>query len=156
MEDRVASVHLTRFPTAGDILGSAPKEEARQKEDWTTLLVVRDQVLKALEDARNKKLIGKPLEAQITLAAAEPVHSVLARYQDQLRYIFIVSAVTLDPTSGNGTSGVSVQVSKADGIKCERCWNYSTRVGEDKDYPTVCERCSAALDEIECSSGPAR
>jgi isoleucyl-tRNA synthetase len=44
---------------------------------------------------------------------------------------------------------VRVEIKKADGQKCERCWNYSTRVGEDKNYPTVCERCSAVLKEIE-------
>jgi isoleucyl-tRNA synthetase len=67
-----------------------------------------------------------------------------------LRYIFIVSAVTLERgASGDGVSGVKVEVSKAQGQKCSRCWNYSTHVGEDKEYPTVCERCSAVLDEIE-------
>ena len=60
-----------------------------------------------------------------------------------------MSAVTLvQGTSGNGTGGVSVQVSKADGKKCERCWNYSVHVGQDAVYPTVCERCSAVLKEI--------
>jgi len=53
--------------------------------------------------------------------------------------------------AGNGTGGVHVEVKKADGLKCERCWNYSTRVGEDKAYPTVCERCSAALKELEAA-----
>jgi len=53
--------------------------------------------------------------------------------------------------AGNGTGGVRVEVKKADGLKCERCWNYSTHVGEDKKYPTVCERCSAVLKELEAS-----
>ena len=125
-------------------------DDPKQREDWSTLLAVRTEVLKALEEARQSKLIGGAnLEAQVTVTAAEPVFSVLARYQDQLRYLFIVSAVTLvQGTSGNGTGGVSVQVSKADGKKCERCWNYSTHVGEDSVYPTVCERCSAVLKEI--------
>ena len=133
-----------------DILGDAPRENKEQTEDWSTLLAVRDAVLKALEEARAQKLIGKPLEAQVTIAAADPVYSVLARHEGQLKYYFIVSAVTLEPgTSGNGTGGVRVQVSAADGRKCERCWNYSTHVGEDRNYPTVCERCSAVLGEIE-------
>jgi isoleucyl-tRNA synthetase len=50
---------------------------------------------------------------------------------------------------GNGTGSVAVHVSKADGTKCSRCWNYSPLVGEDKEYPTVCERCSAVLKELE-------
>ena len=105
-------------------------------------------MLKALEEARNNKLIGTGLEAQVAVAASDPVYSVLARHSDQLRYLFIVSAVTLTKASGNGTGSVHVEVKKAEGAKCERCWNYSTRVGEDKAYPTVCERCSAVLKEL--------
>jgi isoleucyl-tRNA synthetase len=66
-----------------------------------------------------------------------------------LRYVFIVSAVTLEQKSGNGTGAVTVAVNKADGQKCDRCWNYSVHVGDDKSYPTVCERCSAVLNELE-------
>ena len=94
------------------------------------------------------KLIGGNLEAQVSLTASDPAYSVLARYKEQLRYIFIVSAVELKQAA-NGDTGLKVQVSKAPGLKCERCWNYSTRVGEDKTFPTVCERCSAVLKEIE-------
>ena len=154
LPDRPASVHLANFPSASDILGgSAPPEDAKQAEDWKTLLAVRTEVLKALEEARQSKLIGGAnLEAQVTVTAAEPVFSVLSRYNDRLRYLFIVSAVTLkEGNSGNGTGGVTVQVSKAEGKKCDRCWNYSIHVGEDAAYPTVCERCSAVLKEIEAS-----
>ena len=76
---------------------------------------------------------------------------MLSRHADELRYLFIVSAATLTQASGNGTASVHVEVKKADGAKCERCWNYSTRVGEDKTYPTVCERCSAVLKELEAA-----
>ena len=150
MANRASSVHLTRFPATTDILGSAPPEDKKQKEDWTTLHSVRDEVLKALEEARNSKMIGGSLEAQARVTAPDPVYSVLARYRDELRYIFIVSAVTLERSaSADGATGVKVQVSKAAGEKCTRCWNYSTHVGEDQEYPTVCERCSAVLHEME-------
>ena len=152
---RPESVHLAQFPDAKDILGDdrVPPEDAQQQQDWATLLAVREQVLKALEEARNSKLIGKSLEAQVTISAPEPVYSVLTRYQEQLRYLFIVSSVTLEQAaSGNGAGSVKVTVSKADGKKCDRCWNYSTHVGEDSIYPTVCERCSAALKEIEAAT----
>jgi isoleucyl-tRNA synthetase len=156
LPDRPQSVHLSLFPSPADLLGEATAlEDSRQREDWTTLRAVRDEVLKALEEARNSKLIGGSLEAQVKVSAPEPLYAVLSRYQDQLRYLFIVSAVMLEPgTSGNGSGGVSVQVSKASGQKCERCWNYSTRVGEDARYATVCERCSAVLKEI--AGEPAR
>ena len=54
-----------------------------------------------------------------------------------------------DAVRSEALPGLGVAVRRADGKKCERCWNYSTHVGESADYPTVCERCVAALDEIE-------
>jgi isoleucyl-tRNA synthetase len=150
--DRPESVHLALFPSAEELLGEGiAADDPAQRQDWTALLGIRDEVMKALDTARNGKMIGKPLEAQVAITAADPAYSLLARYEDQLRYLFIVSAVTLTQASGNGTSGVHVEVKKADGAKCERCWNYSTHVGEDKKYPTVCERCSAVLKELEGS-----
>jgi isoleucyl-tRNA synthetase len=155
LRDRAESVHVARFPTTADILAAMTVDHANQGEDWATLRAVREEVLKALEEARNSKLIGGSLEAQVRVSAAEPVYSVLARYKEQLRYLFIVSAVTLEQgTSGNGTGGFIVQVGKAAGRKCDRCWNYSIHVGEDKTYPTVCERCSAVLREIEAEDRP--
>ncbi|HTZ81713.1 MAG TPA: class I tRNA ligase family protein, partial [Candidatus Acidoferrales bacterium] len=147
---REQSVHLAQFPAAGEILGdkASDKNDAQEK-DWASLRGVRDEVLKALEAARNEKLIGTGLEAQVLITASDPVYSLLKRYEDQLRYIFIVSQVHLAQGSGNGTGSLHVEVKKADGAKCERCWNYSVHVGEDKGYPTVCERCSAVLKEIE-------
>jgi len=160
---REESVHLAQFPVRKDILGgtSTSEEDKVQEvieklsggptpdEDWATLRSVRDEVLKALETARNNKLIGTGLEAEVAITASDPLYSLLQRYADQLRYLFIVSQVTLAQGSGNGTGSVKVEVKKADGAKCERCWNYSTHVGEDKHYVTVCERCSAVLKELE-------
>jgi isoleucyl-tRNA synthetase len=144
---RGASVALAKFPAKAEIAGP---DDAKAREDWTLLRGVREEVLKALEEARGAKLIGTGLEAQVVLTAAEPTYSVLTRYQAQLRYLFIVSAVTVQRgEASNGQSPLRVEIKKADGQKCERCWNYSTRVGEDAEYPTVCERCSAVLKEIE-------
>ncbi|HLW84885.1 MAG TPA: isoleucine--tRNA ligase [Candidatus Sulfotelmatobacter sp.] len=155
MAGRLESIHLAEFPVAAAILGDelVSEEDTQQLQDWTTLLAVREQALKALEEERNSKRIGKSLEAQLVITAADPAYSVLARYKDQLRYLFIVSAVTLTQGSGNGsTGGVHLEVKKADGAKCDRCWNYSPHVGEDKTYPTICERCSAVLKELEGNS----
>jgi isoleucyl-tRNA synthetase len=151
MASRPASVHMALFPAREEILGGANiADDPKQQQDWATLLAVREQVLKELETTRNSKLIGKSLEAQVKLTASDPVYSVLDAHRDHLRYLFIVSAVTLEPkTSGNGTGAVAVQVAKADGAKCDRCWNYSTRVGEDAAYPTVCERCAPVLHKLE-------
>lgn len=150
---RLDSVHLSKFPSSAEIMrAEGISNSPKQLEDWATLRSIRDEVLKALEEARNQKLIGAGLEAQVKVTAGEPAYSVLERYRDQLRYVFIVSSVILEKgASGNGSSGVSVEVGKAPGQKCERCYNYSTHVGEDANYPTVCERCSAVLKELEAS-----
>ena len=151
VQAREQSVHLAKFPSTADILGSSAvsTEDAQQLQEWTTLRSVRDQVLKALEEARNQKQIGKSLEAQVKLVASDALYPTLERHKDELRYLFIVSQVELEKSpSGNGTNPLTVEVSKAAGEKCDRCWNYSVHVGEDKKYPTVCERCSAVLKEI--------
>ena len=151
VEGRRDSVHLEAFPKAKDIAEGAG--DPKEAEAWTALRSVREEVLKALEEARNAKLIGGGLEAEVSITAPEPLFSMLSQHADQLRYLFIVSAVTLQQgASGNGSnSGTGVKVGKAPGLKCERCWNYSTHVGEDAKYPTVCERCRAVLREIEGS-----
>jgi isoleucyl-tRNA synthetase len=152
---RETSVHLARFPSVHDLLdGADPAAHAAFRSDWDTLLGVREEVLKALEEARREKLIGSGLEAQVTLSAPEAVYPVLERHAADLRFLFIVSAVRLQRSaSGNGAApGVQVQVARAEGSKCERCWNYSPRVGEDAEYPTICERCSAAVRQIQGQS----
>ena len=111
--------------------------------DWERIFAIRDEVLKALEDARTAKAIGSSLEAKVILTTDNGTTMFLLDYYEQLRYIFIVSQVEV-----HEGDAMSVRIEKADGTKCERCWNYSTRVGEFAEYPTVCERCFAALTEI--------
>jgi isoleucyl-tRNA synthetase len=158
LEGRPGSVHMAKFPTSAEILGgdSIAREDAQQKSDWTTLLSIRDQVLKPLEEARAKGEIGKSLEAQVKLTASDPLYAVLERHRDDLRYLFIVSQVSLERGSGNGSSSLQVEISRAAGEKCERCWNYSIRVGEDAKYPTVCERCAPVLHELDSEPGASK
>ena len=80
------------------------------------------------------------------IRASGPTYELLKNYESQLRYLFIVSQVSLTEAQGEE---IEIRIKRADGTKCERCWNYSTRVGEFERYPTVCERCAAALQEIE-------
>ncbi|MBZ5661038.1 MAG: isoleucine--tRNA ligase [Acidobacteriia bacterium] len=148
------SAHLAFFPAAeafGSSLG------ANKAANWEKLLAVRTEVLRALEVARNAKTISGALEAKVTLSAGSDLAPLLEQYQAQLPAFFIVSQVQLagsasaDALKSETIPGLGVSVSRAAGAKCERCWNYSTRVGESADYPTVCERCVKALDEIEGS-----
>jgi isoleucyl-tRNA synthetase len=155
LQNREPSVHLAVFPKPESIPGEGfsftGKETQALQTEWQDLSRVRDEVLKALEAARNQKLIGSALEAEVRLSVPESLHGLVQRHEKDLRYLFIVSSVQLEAVpSGNGSgSGITVEIRKAPGQKCERCWNYSPQVGSDSSYPTVCERCSAALKEIE-------
>jgi isoleucyl-tRNA synthetase len=155
-DERPESVHVTMFPQLEELTGKVPSgfDAAALESDWDTLLAVRHEALKALEAARAEKKIGGGLEAQLHVAAPDPLFPVLDRHRDQLRYLFIVSDVELEKSAAsNGDTGLMITVNRAPGEKCERCWNYSIHVGEDKTYPTVCERCSAVLSEIEATAG---
>jgi isoleucyl-tRNA synthetase len=136
--DTPASVHLALFP-----------EPVEQDVDliatWNRLFAVREQVLAELEKARANKLIGSSLEAAVVIRPSAKDAELLQRYAEQLRYLFIVSRVEV----GSVTEANLIEIRRAAGQKCERCWNYSTHVGEFERYPTVCERCAAALREIE-------
>ena len=149
VEGRERSVHLARFPQPDSIASGL---SAETKRDWDSLLAIRPEVMKALEEARQGKVIGSGLEAQVSITASDPVYSLLKRYESELRFLFIVSQVKLSRADGNGSSGLIVNVSRADGEKCERCWNYSVQVGENTSYPTVCERCSSTLRELEAGA----
>jgi isoleucyl-tRNA synthetase len=137
------SVHLAEFPAASQT------KDVELAARWEKLFAVRDEVLKSLETARNEKLIGSSLEAKTILTADDDLFEFLNRYAAELRYIFIVSQVELNRSSDTEKDGLRVQVVTADGKKCERCWNYSVKVGVSERYPTICERCVAVLNEIE-------
>lgn len=132
------SVHLAEFPAY---------EEAWRNDDllkrYERLFDVRGAVMKALEEARNAKLIGAGLEARITITADAATKSFLESFGEDLRFIFIVSKVEL-----REGAELDVKVDAAEGEKCERCWHYTTDVGADTRYPGACLRCAANLDEM--------
>ncbi len=149
---RPESVHLAYFPKADDVTGGTAglAHLPGLRADFDALMTVRDDVLKALEVARKEKLIGSGLEAVVTIHAPQSQYQLLERYQNDLRFLLIVSGVEIKQApDGNVNASLHVQVSKAPGTKCERCWNYSTQVGKSERYPTLCERCLAVLKEIE-------
>jgi isoleucyl-tRNA synthetase len=151
---REASVHWATFVPPQRLRESIPERFLGSLENWPRLIAVRNEVLKALEAARNEKLIGSPLDAKVVLAADGALAALLQEYRAFLPTLFIVSQAELSAESIAGAAEtqlpeLTLRIDKASGRKCERCWNYSERVGEDARYPTVCERCSAALKEIE-------
>jgi isoleucyl-tRNA synthetase len=147
---RVPSVHLAGFPVV-----AATRRDAKLDERWSQIFEVRDVALRALEEARAAKEIGSSLEARVELRLKDPLFATLSKYQDELRYVFIVSQVGVVKTDDAASPDIGAKVFRARGQKCERCWNYSERVGEFNRYPTVCERCVEALAEIEAEGTPA-
>ena len=118
---------------------------------WEKIHAVRVDVQKALELARNEKKIGKSLEAKITLGAEGELYDFLKSVESELAEIFIVSAVevTCDKqTFAGDVEGLTVSVENAQGEKCERCWKFSTTVGNDAKHPTLCAHCAAVLAEM--------
>lgn len=134
-------------------------------EEWVAVRSVRDIVSKVLEDAREKKQIGMALESRVYVHTDDKkLKAVLEKYTtsanrvDELRYFFLVSRVDVlssaDAVRTAGTLSVrtdgttTVGLSPAEGTKCDRCWHYSTTVGDSKTYDNVCERCDAALSAM--------
>jgi len=138
---KLESVHLAEFPKVSGA------DNSTLLADWERLFSIRDEVLKQLEEVRNAKVIGSSLEAKVILTVDKPTTKFLIAYYEDLRYLFIVSQVEV-----HEGDALHVEILKADGAKCERCWNYSVHIGESEKYPTVCERCVRALSEIERSA----
>ena len=113
--------------------------------DWQTVRQVKHAVNKQLEAARSAKVIGAGLSAQVSLWANDALKAVLDKLGDELRFVLITSAATVQPYSEQGEAteldGLRVQVAPADGVKCVRCWHVRTDVGMHADHPDLCNRC---------------
>jgi isoleucyl-tRNA synthetase len=134
-----ASVHMVEFPQT-----NGRKDEAELLANWDKFFDVRSSVQKSLEEKRNEKLIGSSLEAAVTVRAGGETFALLKKYEAQLASLFIVSEVVLEQAESDT---VTVEVEHAAGAKCERCWNWSTTVGEDERYPTLDRRCVVQIKE---------
>ncbi|MDY6905873.1 MAG: isoleucine--tRNA ligase [Thermodesulfobacteriota bacterium] len=150
--DEPESVHLADLPTMIE-----EWEDALLSQKWERILMIRGEVTKALETARAKKEIGHPLDAQITISADDNLVKALKSYKDDLRSLFIVSKAILgDIDSDDGEiyksdviEGLTIQVIRAPGEKCQRCWVYDISVGQDAKHPSACKRCIKALKQIQ-------
>ncbi|MBD2136671.1 isoleucine--tRNA ligase [Anabaena sp. FACHB-1237] len=136
-------------------------ENTALAEFWDTLRTLRTDVNKVMEQARIEKLIGSSLEAKVLVNIPHPqLHETIKSFNttkgnavDELRYLLLASQVEIvddavklseikyTATTENWTIGIV----NADGQKCDRCWNYSTHVGESSEHPLLCERCVPAL-----------
>jgi len=141
------SVQLTDFPEVDD---QANFDSLRTK--WEKIIDVRDDILKALEESRNAKTIGKSLEAKVTVYAKEDVVVLLKDANIDFAQLSIVSAfevATIEeaPAEALTLEHVSIVVEKATGEKCERCWSISETVGSNEAQPTVCARCAEVVEK---------
>ncbi|MGE4505454.1 MAG: isoleucine--tRNA ligase, partial [Desulfovibrionaceae bacterium] len=122
---------------------------------WETLLTLRGEVTKAIEPKRRDGVIGKPLDARVTLYASESLRAALEGAD--LEELFIVSQVAVEdfesaPESAMRSEEIehlAVGVARAEGEKCERCWRYDTALGTNPAHPAACPRCTAVLGEAE-------
>ncbi|AYC29176.1 isoleucine--tRNA ligase [Paenisporosarcina cavernae] len=122
-------------------------------EKFDRLMDLRDDVLKALEVARNEKVIGKSLEAAVTLYVNEKDHSLFTHEVVNFAQFFIVSKFTVGleqekPEQALTLEHAAVVVEKATGEKCERCWTISDSVGSNTDHPTLCARCAEVVESL--------
>ena len=157
----LTSVHLTTFPEAAELSGELSSAQIERLKNWDLLIAVREEVLKKLETARKDKFIGNSLEAKVEISAEGDWARLLEEYRDLLPMTFLVSQVTLgrEPIlrvrpEKRALRPEWITVRRADGQKCERCWNYSVRVGESAEFPTLCERCVGALGEKDREGTP--
>ncbi|MGB9615303.1 MAG: zinc finger domain-containing protein [Fervidobacterium sp.] len=136
------SVHLEYWPQVRkEFVDEALLEEFQQ------LLLVRDDVLKALENARSLDVIGHSLDAHVKIEPKNgEIKLLLEKYSNILEEFFIVSKVSVvESASGLNGQFVNVIVERAEGQKCQRCWKYHPNTGKDDQYPDTCPRCSAVL-----------
>jgi isoleucyl-tRNA synthetase len=135
------SVHLELFPSFED-----EWLESDLFHEWESLVLIREKVLKELEVARENKLLGNSLEARVCLQVPPKQEKLLEKHKSELNMLFIVSDVVLEPSPG---TELVVEISKAPGKKCLRCWNYSVYVGQSQKYPQFCPRCDKVVSQIE-------
>ena len=131
------SVHLLDFPEKNVI------EDAALEAKWDKLLEVRDDVNKALEESRNEKVIGKSLEAAVEIYSNDSEVVELLNSVDNLHQLFIVSSVVVKENDGATYDLATVKVTKAQGHRCERCWNIVEEVTEE----SLCHRCHGILNK---------
>lgn len=138
--EKVESVMLTTYP---EVNSQYQNEELRAK--WEKIVKIKEIVSKKLEEARAEKIIGHSLNAKVTLFAEGDLYKFIKENKELLQTVFIISNLEVEENQRSNEEKLGVKIEQAEGEKCERCWMYSTTVGEDKENPTICHRCSEAL-----------
>ena len=137
------SVHLSDLPEHHEI-------DQPLIEKWTTFMNLRDDVNRALEKARNEKVIGKSLQAKVKIGNSSTFDTVdFLKQFEQLHQLFIVSQVeVVDSPDGDDYQYANIAIVQADGEQCARCWNYSTELGSVGEYTHLCPRCQQVVKTL--------
>ncbi|MBU8740645.1 isoleucine--tRNA ligase [Bacillus licheniformis] len=140
------SVQLTDMPETRDIPNAKETEEK-----FDSFMKLRDDVLKALETARNEKIIGKSSVASLTLYPNEEAKALLSSIKEDVKQLFIVSELAIGgtevdaPEDAQSFEAGKIVVAQAEGETCERCRMVSKEIGEDPDHPELCPRCAGIV-----------
>ncbi|AVH32229.1 isoleucine--tRNA ligase [Vibrio fluvialis] len=134
------------------LFGLAEGEELNN-EFWTDIQKIRGAVNKLLENARNEKIIGGSLQAEVTLFASDELAAKINKLEDELRFVLLTSKANVKPLAEKSDAaqatdidGLFVQVNKTEAEKCDRCWHYTPDVGTIKGHETICGRCVSNVD----------
>lgn len=131
-----------------EIIRDTYKTDNAFMEKWDRIIAVRSEVTKALETSRAQKVIGKSLEAKVTLHCSGELRKFLEAWLPELPTLFIVSQVALADDAGAvhcELEGLSITITAAAGAKCERCWSFDETVGHSDTHSTLCARCAAIV-----------
>ncbi len=132
------SVLLSRFPEVRkDFI------DDRLEEDWDAVWAIREAVNKKIEEKRVAKVIGHSLDVKVLVRAPEADYRRLSELGRELKDVFIVSQVALEQGAD-----LTIEVHRAEGGKCERCWQYSPDTGTTAAYPQTCKRCADTLSSL--------
>ena len=144
--DNLESVALNDMP----VYNSEYEDEALWNK-YEDIIAMRGDAQKALEEARNAKVIGHSLGAAVEIFAEGKAYEFLKANEDLLKTVLIVSSVKVTEGEGDGFKGesykASYKVTAAAGEKCERCWMFSETVGKNANHPTLCDRCAAVVED---------
>jgi isoleucyl-tRNA synthetase len=138
------SVHTSDFPSADELKAL---HNPAVLERWSRLTALRERVVAQIEPLRKDKQIGSSLQAKVVLTAGDGDLAFLEAYASQLPMLFIVSEVELRASNGSSEprSDTQVEIERATGVKCERCWRYVPAVSHDPEWAGLCERCQQAM-----------
>lgn len=126
-------------------LFSLSDNETLNSEYWAQILAIRSEVNKVLEQGRNDKVIGGSLEAAVTLYADDQIATALAKLENELRFVLLTSQASVKPLDSapqqavqSDIAGLKIELTKAQGDKCPRCWHYTI---DNEPTTHLCKRC---------------